>query len=323
MVDRFRDSKKGDSWSWLRSPRKSISEALDKLLLDSSPPPRHSGRRYRDTGSSSTRQQDQRYGEGGSSSSRKHRRHYGDTTVNGTGLTILGDFHNHEPLPDPVSDLEDVVEIGLCLGSAPRIPTDQLVGRVAEIEEMSRALQPGRPSNEQRRVVLGGMGGVGKTQLALVFAQQYQQHYKSVFWLNATSQSTLHASWRLLAGHVVPASELEKLSSAQVLAKVHKWLLSSRNTQWLLIFDNYDEPDIWDIEPYCPYAAHGSIITTTRLPDLVSISGHRIRLQPLVNIEHSLSILQKRSRRENVRNGQFSSCRRMCGYHSLMLVIRS
>ena len=96
----------------------------------------------------------------------------------------------------------------------------------------------------------------------------------------------------------------ETLDDQRVLARVHEWLSNTKNSRWLLIFDNYDEPTQFDISQYCPYAAHGSIVITTRLPDQVQLSSDKVRVQPLRDTDESLEILQRRSRRQNVRDSK-------------------
>lgn len=231
---------------------------------------------------------------------------YGHITVNGAGLTVNGNVYNNGTLFQPQPEPDATITFGLCLGSAPQMDAAYFVGHAAEIDEMSRILQPAMPCRKQRRLVLGGMGGVGKTQLAIAYAERHQQSYDSVFWLNATSKLTLHADLRLVAGLRLPAQELERLDDEQVLARVHEWLSNPRHSRWLLIFDNYDEPAQFPISKYCPYAAHGSIIVTTRLPDYVHFGSDPIRVQPLSDIEESLDILQRRSHRQNVRLGELS-----------------
>lgn len=235
-------------------------------------------------------------------------RQYGNITVDGGGLTINGDVYNNGTLFQPHSDALKCARLGLCLGSAPQIDPAYFVGRVAEIDAIHQFLLPETLVRKQQRVVLGGIGGVGKTQLAIAYAEKHLQSYDTVFWLNATSQSTIHTSLRLVAGLFIQVQELESLDNEQVLARVHRWLSNTENTRWLLIFDNYDEPASFDISQYCPYAAHGSIIITTRLPDYTRLSSNHIRLHPLKDIEESLNILCKRSHRQNVKDGKTSIC---------------
>jgi DNA replication protein DnaC len=54
-------------------------------------------------------------------------------------------------------------------------------------------------SREQRRLILGGMGGIGKTQLAIAYAKRHCGSYESIFWLNAVSEFALKTSLRSMA----------------------------------------------------------------------------------------------------------------------------
>jgi len=76
------------------------------------------------------------------------------------------------------------------------------------------------------------------------------------------------------------------------------------NNQWLLIFDNYDDPCLpgmdnstrYDIRIYFPYRAQGSILITTRSPRL--LFAKQISLKKLEDLEQSLAILAYRSSRK-------------------------
>jgi hypothetical protein len=63
---------------------------------------------------------------------------------------------------------------------------DLFVGRETELQEMENILQPKSP--DRRVLILGGMGGIGKTQLTINYAKQHRDSYSSIFWLNATSR---------------------------------------------------------------------------------------------------------------------------------------
>jgi NB-ARC domain len=176
------------------------------------------------------------------------------------------------------------------------------IGRRSEIDKMKEALKPGDKSQEQRRLVLGGMGGIGKTQLAISYVKHHRNDYESVFWLNATSEATLKDGFRTVAKSIFDVQDPEILEGDQILMHTRGWLSDKKNTQWLLIFDNYDNPEQYNVEAYYPAASHGAIIITTRLPHLVA--GRAVRIRPLQKIEESLKILQTRSRRENVDSGK-------------------
>lgn len=156
-------------------------------------------------------------------------------------------------------------------------------------------------SGEQKILVLGGIGGMGKTQLTLAYARQHHSSYGSVVWLNATSETSLKASFRTVAARLLTTPEYQSCDEEQILICVHRWLSLTNNTRWLLIYDNYDEPEEFDIEQYYPPASHGAIIVTTRSPE--QVSGEKILLRPLEHTDDSLQILQTRSGRANISSG--------------------
>lgn len=179
---------------------------------------------------------------------------------------------------------------------------DYFKGRTAELATMQDVLQPGEPCTGLRRLVLGGIGGMGKTQLALEFVQRHRTRYSSVFWFNATTEQTMKASVRSVVGRVDSPRQTDDASDERNLTSMLDWLADVRNDKWLLVFDNYDEPNEMDIERYIPYAGHGSIIVTTRLPDLVA--GRVVRVQPLMSLDDCIEILRSRSGREGVAKGE-------------------
>jgi NB-ARC domain len=187
------------------------------------------------------------------------------------------------------------------LGEAPLIDPSLFVGRFSELARMETILQGAR-CREQRRLILGGLGGTGKTQLAIAYAQRHCGSYDSIFWLNAVSEVALRTSLRSMAERLMEPAEYEKLEDEQILLRVRRWLSEMTNSRWLLIFDNYDDPDLFDIQKYYPYTAHGSIIITTRLPD--QVSGTLVQLRSLGHIDESLQVLETRSGRQNLKAGK-------------------
>lgn len=71
-----------------------------------------------------------------------------------------------------------------------------------------------------------------------------------------------------------------------MLIHVRRWLSDAKNTQWLLVFDNYDDPDQFDIKQYYPPASHGAIVITTRLPDY--IQEMTVSVQPIEELKKCL-----------------------------------
>jgi hypothetical protein len=109
----------------------------------------------------------------------------------------------------------------------------------------------------------------------------------------------------------VLCSDQENENADAAVTSVKRWLEKTRNTDWLLVFDNYDNPKLpgandptaLDVRGFLPEAEHGSIIITTR-SSRVQI-GRRIKIGKLENIRHSLEILSDTSGRRETIEGEY------------------
>ncbi|KAK5072883.1 hypothetical protein LTR64_000707 [Lithohypha guttulata] len=120
----------------------------------------------------------------------------------------------------------------------------------------------------QRRVALYGLGGAGKTQLAIYFAYIYRSYYAdhSVFWVHASTEEWLRQSFQSIASEC--GIDVNQKGASNVFTTVGAWLKKSSGP-WLMILDNADDADVLfckrrrlaDMLAEC---AHGSIIATTR-----------------------------------------------------------
>jgi hypothetical protein len=210
-------------------------------------------------------------------------------------------------LSGPSADLHLEDDKGLNLFDAPDMGEGLFIGREAEFQDMESILQPqsDSPDSTRKVLILGGMGGIGKTQLAITYAKRHRHSYSSIFWLNANTEATLNNSLRAVANRILPPETFSMLDDDQVRIHVSNWLSKLDNTRWLLIFDNHDDPDQYKITKYYPSVAHGSIIITTRQPDRVN--GEKIKVQSMAKEEESLRILATRSGRDNVISGKSTS----------------
>jgi hypothetical protein len=190
---------------------------------------------------------------------------------------------------------------GLNLLDAPDMGDHLFIGRDDELEQMKTILLSDLDSSDRKVLVVGGMGGIGKTQIAIRYAKRHHTSYSSVFWINATTESALRISLRRLAPQILPGETVDQLDDDQLWVQISLWLSKLENSRWLLIFDNYDDPNQCQIEQYYPFVAHGSIIITTRQPDCVN--GYQIKVRSMTNDEDSLNILATRSGRPGVSSG--------------------
>ncbi|QRW06378.1 patatin-like phospholipase protein [Ceratobasidium sp. AG-Ba] len=131
-------------------------------------------------------------------------------------------------------------------------PTPVFTGRQDMIKQITACISKG---DTQRCVfVLYGLGGSGKTQLALKTVQQTRDTWTDIVFVDATTHETAVAT---LAGFAKEKNIGESHGSAL------KWLGNQRE-RWLMIIDNADDTDV-DIQVYFPAGDHGSILVTTRI----------------------------------------------------------
>lgn len=101
-------------------------------------------------------------------------------------------------------------------------------------------------NNETQNIAICGLGGVGKTQIAMELAHQTREQYPdcSVFWVPAMSPDSIHQAYEEVAGHLgIGAPEKEDVDITQL---VNNHLSQASTGRWLLIFDNADDLETWD-----------------------------------------------------------------------------
>jgi hypothetical protein len=158
---------------------------------------------------------------------------------------------------------------------------------MAAVEQLLLETSPATsPATSRRRkvVVVHGLGGIGKTQLAVEFARKHQHQFSAVFWLDGSSEASLKQSFVAMTQRL-PRNKLVTegaalLNDAAVEADVavrecQRWLSIQSNPHWLLLIDNVDrdhrdqgDSQAYNIQTYIPHADHGSILVTTRLSSL-------------------------------------------------------
>jgi len=149
-------------------------------------------------------------------------------------------------------------------------------------------------------VVVHGIGGVGKTQLVTEYAYRSKDFFSSIFWISGASNQSIELSMREGLNRVwlqyqqrsfkdTPAYRLvdmffsnnlhgedNMISSKSPIHPVEtqvflEWLSLPNNENWLLIFDNVDDLETWDIRQYFPHSLQGNIIITSRRLELTTI----------------------------------------------------
>ncbi|KAH6848197.1 hypothetical protein B0I37DRAFT_376932 [Chaetomium sp. MPI-CAGE-AT-0009] len=155
---------------------------------------------------------------------------------------------------------------------------DSFVGRTAVLRELQQLpLKPG----SQARVALFGLGGIGKTQIALEYTYWLQETCPdmSVFWVHATNAERFRQAYASIAQACqLPGYDDPK---TDVLALVKRWLEGKDGGRWLMVIDNADNTQLFfgqqsgsengsasshvgNLGRYLPECLHGAILVTTR-----------------------------------------------------------
>ncbi|GCE45766.1 Tfp pilus assembly protein PilF [Thermosporothrix hazakensis] len=138
-------------------------------------------------------------------------------------------------------------------------------GREALLDTLHTLLHtnPRRPAS----YALSGLGGSGKTQVAIEYVYRTFQEYTAVFWLDAATTSTLLGSFYALA-EALQVPGFQHFEPQKIVTVVQRWLNMHRD--WLLVVDNV--ADIETLRSYLPAARSGSLLFTTRRQDLDTLA---------------------------------------------------
>lgn len=104
-----------------------------------------------------------------------------------------------------------------------------------------------------------GLGGLGKSQIAIEYAYRHRGDYNAVFWVRSDSPVALSSGFGEIA-RLLDLPEKDAQNPDDIVRAVNRWL--ENNTGWLLIFDNADEPAL--VKPCRPNNANGHFLLTSR-----------------------------------------------------------
>jgi tetratricopeptide (TPR) repeat protein/predicted phosphodiesterase len=141
-----------------------------------------------------------------------------------------------------------------------RAKGDGMVGREEALKKVRAQLVAGKRTSIGHTAAFQGMGGLGKTQLAVEYAHKFRDEYpKGVIWLNADQDT----SSQLIAIAIAAKWIAPESGHAYILETAIKRLKTFSDC--LIIFDNVEQVE--DIEPYLPNAsATPHLLLTSRTP---------------------------------------------------------
>ncbi|KJZ70126.1 hypothetical protein HIM_10496 [Hirsutella minnesotensis 3608] len=185
----------------------------------------------------------------------------------------------------------------------------ELVGRSQILAELKQRLGFGqrRRSEVRSTVSLYGLGGVGKTQIALAFVYWLQETCPetSIFWVHASNADRFRQSFAQIAAECrIPGHDDTKLDE---LTLVKQWLARKENGNWLMVIDNADDAQLFfgrqlryhtskasfndeKLAQHIPECSHGAVLVTTRNKQAAVKLGKSARVMEIPRMDEWESI---------------------------------
>jgi tetratricopeptide (TPR) repeat protein len=162
-------------------------------------------------------------------------------------------------------------------------------GREEVLARLRKALTSGPAAITQ---AISGLGGIGKTQLAVEYIYRHAADYSIAWWVRAEDSATMAGDYADLAA-ALDLPEKNAADRMATVAAVRLWL--ARNPGWLLILDNASSAA--ECRDYLPLGGMGHVLVTSRDPNWGGVA------QPLpldvLPRNKATAFLQKRAGRQD------------------------
>ena len=134
---------------------------------------------------------------------------------------------------------------------------------------------------------VSGLGGIGKTQIAVEYAHRYHGEYQVILWVRGDTREKMLSDIAALAS-MLNLKEQHEQEQQLVIEAIRYWL--RKNTKWLLIIDNIE--DLKFVRTILPSTARGHNLLTTRTQTTGNIA-QRIDLEKMTLEEGALFLLRR------------------------------
>ncbi|MET8312008.1 tetratricopeptide repeat protein, partial [Micromonospora sp. NPDC005173] len=173
-----------------------------------------------------------------------------------SGLAITGDDAKVDARRIELHRPSTAPDTGKRLHNLPKPPIRLFVGRQEEFAELEEVMSAGSGVICQ---AVHGLGGVGKTELALQYAHRWRDRYLVRWWVTADSPATIESGLAALTARMNPELVLTA-TAAEAAGWAVGWL--QNQSGWLLVLDNVEQRS--DVEPLLAQLDTGHLLITTR-----------------------------------------------------------
>jgi len=166
-------------------------------------------------------------------------------------------------------------------------------GRAELLKALYDKLCQSLPDQYNHRVALYGLGGVGKTQLALEYVYQHyrdSQTYDRVYWVSADSQASFFTALQEIGVRTHCLLENKDLKPPEIAARVIRWLNKQENL--LFVLDNLDDISVAE-EYLLEMAPCRHMLITTRNEHCDDIPAEGLQV-PVLDTSEAVELLLRR-----------------------------
>ncbi|KIM98305.1 hypothetical protein OIDMADRAFT_202122, partial [Oidiodendron maius Zn] len=164
------------------------------------------------------------------------------------------------------------------------VPFDRnhrFTGRKSQLSQLQEMLFI---KDQTTKIAVVGLGGIGKSQLVLELIYRIREKHKTcpVIWIPAMNMESLQQAYRDVAQQLGIGGWDDNKSDVKTL--VNHYLNKENVGQWILVFDNADNIDMWikssenghpPLIGYLPRSSRGCIIFTTRNREVAVELAHQ------------------------------------------------
>ncbi|EDN05636.1 conserved hypothetical protein [Histoplasma mississippiense (nom. inval.)] len=173
----------------------------------------------------------------------------------------------------------------------------RFVGRQDEIIKLEELMMC---QGGTTKIAICGLGGVGKTQVALELAYRMRDRDEecSIFWIPCTSYESVEQAYM----SITQILGIQDVKPVEAKDQVKAYLSQKSAGKWLVIFDNADDMDMWvkgsnttsSLKNFLPQNEQGHTIFTTRNRKLaVKLASSSVIPIPALDQETGVEILKK------------------------------
>ncbi len=223
-------------------------------------------------------------------------------------LTFIQEYVTEQTMPQR-NLLPPSNRAGPPVWNVPHSRNPHFTGRDKLLDQLAQQLLPKTQNHTMttRRAALTqpqaikGLGGIGKTQIAVEYAYRSrdQGHYTHTLWINAVSKETIITSFVTIA-ELLPGFPAQSETDQRKLVDAVKRWLEQCEQRWLLIFDNVDNADDLPlIQEYLPQRGNGSVLLTTRANAVGSLAAP-LEVEKMGLMEGVQFLLHRAQRKDHI-----------------------